>query len=97
MAVLIGSQLALTRMGKTSGNGRGGYIVNVASVAGLVPSSMYENFPYFVSKHGVVALTKTLGDDVYQNESITVNCICPFFTDTKIVTEYADIKGDSLY
>ena len=60
MAVMAGTELALERMGVDKG-GRGGLIVNTASLAGIVPGWHRESYSYFASKHAVVSLTRTLG------------------------------------
>lgn len=51
------SLAALNAMSKVNG-GNGGVVVNVASVAGLVPIAMS---PFYnASKHGVIGFTRTL-------------------------------------
>ena len=59
-----------------------GRIVNVASTAGLV------GYPYVsaycASKHGVIGLTKALALEL-ATESVTVNAVCPGYTETDIV------------
>ena len=42
--------------------------------------------PYYVSKHGVVALTRTLGTSkILRDTGVRVQCICPNFADTGII------------
>ena len=41
--------------------GQGGLIVNTASLAGIVKGFGIDSSSYFVAKHGVVTLTRTLG------------------------------------
>ena len=59
--------------------GRFGRIVNIASVAGL--EGMSHAAAYCASKHGVVGLTRALAKEL-SREPITVNAVCPGYTDT---------------
>jgi len=88
MAVMAGTELALERMGVDKG-GRGGLIVNTASLAGIVPGWHRESYSYFASKHAVVSLTRTLGSaPVYRETGVKVQCICPSFADTAIIIDH---------
>ena len=59
--LLIGTYLAIQRMGVTQGRGgRGGTIVQTASLAGLLAAgwSSHTEYTYTATKHAVVALTR---------------------------------------
>jgi 3-hydroxybutyrate dehydrogenase len=61
-----------------------GRIVNVASTAGV------HGYPYVTAycaaKHGVIGLTRALALEVVQR-NITVNAVCPGYTETRLVEE----------
>jgi len=79
MGVVHCTQAALPAM-KAVGWGR---IVNVASTAGLVGYRYVS--AYVAAKHAVVGLTKALALEVAKS-GVTVNAVCPGFTDTDIVS-----------
>ncbi len=64
---------------------------------GVIPNTefTYEHrhkIAYFVAKHGVVALTESLGcKELLHDHGITINCLCPFFTKTDMVTSDEDV------
>jgi NAD(P)-dependent dehydrogenase (short-subunit alcohol dehydrogenase family) len=64
---------------KARGTGR---IVNIASTAGLVGYRYVS--AYVAAKHALVGLTKALALEVAKS-GVTVNAVCPGFTDTDIV------------
>ncbi|MCX8572653.1 SDR family NAD(P)-dependent oxidoreductase [Aminobacter sp. MET-1] len=72
------TQAALASV-KRAGKGR---IVNVASTAGLT------GYPYVsaycASKHGVVGMTRALALELARTD-VTVNAVCPGFTDTPLL------------
>lgn len=83
--LMIGTYLALDRMGKTKGHGTGGQVINVASLAGYVEGPDAESSPYFASKAGVISLTKSIGNEfTFKSEGVRVNVICMAYTDTAL-------------
>lgn len=63
-----------------------GRIVNIASTAGLTGYAYVA--AYCAAKHGVVGLTRAVAREV-ASRNITVNAVCPGYTDTDIVQDAA--------
>jgi NAD(P)-dependent dehydrogenase (short-subunit alcohol dehydrogenase family) len=64
--------------------GNAGRIVNVASTAGLIGYAYVS--AYCAAKHGVVGLTRALALETAKR-GITVNAVCPGYTETDIVRD----------
>ena len=87
-------RLALPAMAR-QGFGR---VVNIASVHGLVAS--VNKGPYVAAKHGLVGLSKVaaleyagLGDRA--QGGITVNCIAPGWTETRLIAPQIDTAAEA--
>lgn len=78
-AVIRGTQLGVIKMREL---GRGGVIVNTASMGGLRP--MPASPVYAATKAGVIHFTRSLRH-LYEEENIRVNAICPSFVDTPLI------------
>lgn len=64
-----------------------GRIVNVASTAGLVGYAYVS--AYCAAKHGVIGLTRSLALETAK-KGVTVNAVCPGYTETDLVQEALD-------
>ncbi|MCX5495651.1 SDR family NAD(P)-dependent oxidoreductase [Kaistia dalseonensis] len=64
--------------------GTGARIINIASTAGLVGYAYVS--AYCAAKHGVVGLTRALALELAR-KGVTVNAVCPGFTDTPIIRQ----------
>jgi len=65
-----------------------GRVVNISSVHGLVASK--DKAPYVAAKHGLVGLSKVAAQEYATAGSkasggVTVNCICPGWTETTLI------------
>lgn len=67
-----------------------GRIVNIASVHGLVAS--VNKGAYLAAKHGLVGLSKGVALETAA-QGITVNCICPGWTDTAIIQPQIEARA----
>ena len=67
-----------------NGGGTPGRIVNIVSTAGLMGYAYVS--AYVAAKHGVVGLTRALALELAR-KNITVNALCPGYTETEIVQE----------
>ncbi|OXU30567.1 hypothetical protein TSAR_007172, partial [Trichomalopsis sarcophagae] len=79
-ALIVASYNIIERIGKHKG-GKGGVIVNIASIVGLASGI---SPVYCATKHGVVGFTRTLQMS-YGVTGVRVLAICPSFTNTGII------------
>jgi NAD(P)-dependent dehydrogenase (short-subunit alcohol dehydrogenase family) len=80
--VFLCSQAAVRRMKE---DGRGGSIVNIASIASKVALS--ERFAYAATKGAVLMMTRALAAD-HIHDRIRCNCVCPARVHTALVDTY---------
>ncbi len=71
--------------------GGGGSIVNIASIEGVEGTEGGSS--YNASKGGVVLLTKNMAID-YARPGVRVNCICPGFIETPMMSGIMDMVTD---
>lgn len=64
-----------------------GRIVNIASIAGVAGAPYIS--AYAAAKHAMVGLTRSLAKEVI-TRGVTVNAVCPGYTDTDLVTRGID-------
>ncbi len=94
-AAFVTMQHALPKMA-ARGYGR---VINIASVHGLVASR--DKAPYVAAKHGLIGLSKVAALE-YANAGdrakggVTVNCICPGWTETQIIEPQIQARAESL-
>ncbi|XP_035230523.1 15-hydroxyprostaglandin dehydrogenase [NAD(+)]-like [Stegodyphus dumicola] len=83
MGPIIGCQTALEYMGKSKG-GKGGIVINTASLAGFLP---LPSIPVYVaSKHAVVGLTRSYGLTYHlKRDGVIFMALCPSYINTDLL------------
>jgi len=81
---LTGAFLCIRAVVQQMAKGDYDRIVNVASTAGLTGYAYVT--AYCTAKHGLIGLTRALVRELAKS-SVTVNAVCPVYTDTDIVAE----------
>jgi NAD(P)-dependent dehydrogenase (short-subunit alcohol dehydrogenase family) len=76
---LLGPFLMCREIGRIMLEQRGGSIVNIASIAGLL--GIADRAAYNASKHGLIGLTRTLAAE-WGGRGVRVNAICPGWVKT---------------
>ncbi len=84
---LTGTFLCMQQVLPAMAAAGGGRIVNVSSTAGLRGYS--HTAAYAAAKHGVVGLTRAAAVEVVRR-GVTVNAVCPGYTDTAMAERAAD-------
>lgn len=86
------TMVAMKHMDKTQG-GRGGVIVNIASVLGLEPA--HGIAVYTASKHGVIGFTRSMAHEVYYKQTGVMHmAVCPGVTRTTLLE---DLEGKDTF
>ena len=91
LGVINGAHAAVHRM---LAAGRGGVIINIASIAGEVPMAYAAS--YSASKFGVAGLTEALRDELGDRAGIAVCGVYPTFVDTPTHRRSANYTGWAL-
>ncbi|MEJ0057010.1 MAG: SDR family oxidoreductase [Bacteroidota bacterium] len=72
---------------------KSGVIINMSSILGKV--GFANSAGYVASKHGIIGLTQTAALE-YANDLIRVNCICPGFIETPLLTKGGITESERL-
>ena len=95
--VAEGTFLAIEKM-STSNGGRGGRIMNIASMAGFLEGMRnIEESGYTMAKWGVVALTRSFAqrgrNGPQKRDGIKAMALCPWFANTQLVRNSTTIEA----
>ncbi|XP_048399865.1 15-hydroxyprostaglandin dehydrogenase [NAD(+)]-like [Stegostoma tigrinum] len=89
VSVIKGTYLGIQHMSKEAG-GRGGVIVNIASIAGVIP--YFLGPVYAASKYGVVGFTTSLSLTCLEKHGVRLQALCPGFADTQLLANLKWVK-----
>ncbi|GLD46708.1 15-hydroxyprostaglandin dehydrogenase [NAD(+)] [Lates japonicus] len=91
VGVIRVTYLALEHMSKLTG-GRGGVIINTASMAGIGP--LFSCPVYTATKHGVVGFTRAMaGASTASGYGVRFNALCPSFVQTNLLSTLTSELG----
>lgn len=94
LQIMLGAPFQLTKLLVPGMKERGwGRILNIASIHGLVASPFKS--AYISAKHGLMGLTKTTALELGPY-GITVNAICPGYTNTPLVRDQIEAQAHTL-
>ncbi|XP_031633139.1 fat body protein 2-like [Contarinia nasturtii] len=85
LGVIHTNNIAMEYMTKEAGH-NGGLIVNISSVAGI-DCAQFSTPVYNATKHGVVAFTRSMGDNFFYEKSGIFITICPGVTLTTFLND----------
>ena len=72
-------------------NKKGGRIINISSMYGLVGNTEISTIAYHSSKGGVINFTRAAAAELAQH-NITVNCVCPGYFNTELTKDVLKTK-----
>ncbi len=90
---LKGTFHCMRAVGRIMMRQRGGKIINLASVIGLVGNAGQAN--YAASKAGIIALTKSVAKEL-GSRNVLVNAIAPGFIETEMTQVLSDLVKDKI-
>lgn len=91
---LTGPMILMNTIAKIMKRRKGGKIVNISSIFGVV--SKDKRGAYSASKSGLIGLTRAAALDLAK-DGILVNALCPGFTDTELTNSIlSDVEKDNI-
>ncbi|WP_205875641.1 SDR family oxidoreductase [Mycobacterium camsae] len=93
---LLGAFRLTQRFGRKMIQRRGGSVVNVASILGLVAAAPNRQAAYCASKGGLISLTRELAVQ-WARYNVRVNALAPGFFPSELTTELLDDEAGGTY